>query len=181
MKRIVCILLIFCLCFLLVGCVKKTTVVEEILKAYSTESTESIESQADISERQKLCASVIEMKKVKYSKPIQMENGQYELEPSGYYYPWKNKSEKTIKYITIHYLVLNDVGDATSKYAPEITGPFATGEGIESDGWNYNNLKVYKIDIEYVDQSTYTFEGEELALACPDCWIDENKVTWKKD
>lgn len=92
------------------------------------------------------------------------------------YIHWQNNSNKDIKYATFTVTPFNSVGDEVfnhSKYDAttplQDTGPFKKGQGSNSDTyWStvwYNSstkkIKLDKVDIEYMDGSTYTIEGKD--------------------
>jgi outer membrane murein-binding lipoprotein Lpp len=94
------------------------------------------------------------------------------------YINWKNKSEKTIKYVYFEVTPYNSVDDVVtsdigsgSLFRGKETGPFKTGEGSSSNTyWDtawYNNTivraELHKIDIEYMDGTTVTLKDDEVA------------------
>ena len=90
---------------------------------------------------------------------------------------FSNQSEKTIKYLEVSYLCLNDVNEAigddirlAKKFSFKSTGPFTKGKNQKHTVPNavWKNIKIYpypyQIDITYMD-------GEEKRIA-----IDKNNI-----
>lgn len=90
---------------------------------------------------------------------------------------WQNRSNKTIKYIWFTAVPYNAVGDIVtcsirdrSECRGKVTGPISPGQWYgEYHRWEcawYNNtirkVKLKRIEIEYMDGSTATLDGEKV-------------------
>lgn len=147
---------------------------------YSSSESAPKVSKDPAQERRTECANLISVSRVHVSEPDFVGGVDLSIE-------WKNKSDKTIKYITFTAIPYNDVGDAVrctitsrSAYRGQITGPIEAGESYGTNyAWKgawYNNTITRAcldaVEIEYMDGTKVSFSGKDLAEACPDYFCE---------